>query len=431
MSSDELRLLAATAALAPGHTPRHAVILDFSGVLHIDEPVFRDTLARWLAGEDKDATGGPPVELFQLAHGRMVLLIPDERLAERRAALAQVAARLEAHARGLPHAEWFSLSREPERFADAVRLLVAEGLAGDHPEAPPASDDLDRFLAMERSLHAVDLSSLVRQSVVYRLLPGGGLEPDMLEMTVSLAAVGRLFGIDLSASPWLYDRVTALLDRRMLYHLLRDHDEHALPVAVKLHAATVAGSEFAAIMTRLPARWAGRLVVELPHVEWQADRAGMVAAITAARQAGLGLALDHVPLDVLGPADLPEVDWYRIPWTRDDGSRIDLSKAADALAHVGPGRCILARCTDPRAVRDARAAGIPRVEGPAANDLARLGEGEDAPEREVTLRPDNRKAPEAADSAPPEPPGLLSRLAGWLHPAQPPPGEPAKGGDEA
>ncbi|MFM2041911.1 MAG: hypothetical protein RLY86_487 [Pseudomonadota bacterium] len=400
MRTDEIKLLAAADALARAHPPKHAVILDLSGVLHIDEPVFHRTLSRWLGGVegprpagadgggagkggasqggasqggDGGDAGSGGVAAFELSHGRLALVIDDGVLPVRRAALARVAGVLAEHRRGAMRARWFSLAQpgEAEAFAAAVRDLARDAAGGDRPGDLPTDDAMDRFLAMERSLHAVDLSGLVRQLPVYRIDPGTMPRIVMLELTVSIPEIERLFGLRLADDPWLYGRVTELLDRRMLYHLARDRDDHPLPLAVKMHAATVAGAEFTTRIAALPAKRHGRLVVELPWLEWEQDREMVVAAISAARRMDLGIALDHVPMTAVRSGDLPEVDLYRILGRDDGGTAADLGEAAGPwVEKLGATRCLLARCTEAQMITDGLAAGIRLFEGKAVDRMA-------------------------------------------------------------
>lgn len=371
MKTEEIRLLTDAAALAQGEGPhRHAVILDLSGVLHIDEPVFHRTLARWLKGDAGPTAGPAGIESYELARNRLALVIDDERLQERRAVLAQVAGLLAEHRRGMLKAAWFELPRDLDGFVQTVRQLAEQASLGDRPEALVVDDRLGRFMAVERSLHAMDLTMLVRQQPVYRFTDESGApvvepEPVLLELTVALMELERLFDVPVQRDPWLYSRVTELLDRRMLSYLLHDGDSHRLPVALKLHSATVSDPEFGRLVSRFPAQRHGRVVVELPWLEWEAHREAVVEAITVARSKELGVAIDHVPLAALAGGGFPEADYYRVPWIDDAGHANGLDGAAAIIRTVGVERCILARCSERRAVEEGLAAGFRLLQGPA------------------------------------------------------------------
>lgn len=373
-------LLAAAERYRQDRPPRHAVILDLSGLLHIDEPVFRHTLHRWLAGDGKPAGDGATIILFDPGKDKLILSIPNALLTERRQALARVASALAAHHRGELRTEWFDLSRQGDNFAEMARLLVEQAGSEQYPDAPPAADALDKFMEIERTLHSVDLSSLLREQMIFRFDDEQGLVPVMIERTVAIEALDRLFSTHMRREPWLFDQVTALLDRRMLFDLLRDEAVHAMPVAVKLHAATVAGDEFKEMTARFPARLHGKLVVEMPFLEWEGDRETFGKALAQARADDIAVAMDHVPALAPSDTELPKADWYRIPWLGDDGMPVDLSAGISWLGPVDRGRCILTRCRDDQALNDARTLGFDYVEGPAAmrayRDGVRVGEEE-------------------------------------------------------
>ena len=403
-------LLAAAEQFRRDRPQRHGVIFDISGLLHIHEPVFRGMLRRWLVGDGPPATDGTAVTLFDTGRNTLVLCVPDSLLAERRQALSRLAQALAAHHRGELRAEWFDLSHQAEKFADAIGDLVAQVQSEQYPDAPPAVDALDRFMEIERTLHAADLSSLLREQLVFQMDEGQGLVPVMVERTVSIEALDRLFSTHLRREPWLFDQTTALLDRRMLFDLLRDHAIHTLPVAVKLHAATVAGSAFREMTARFPARLHGKLVVEMPFLEWVADRERFQTAVTQARADEIGVALDHVPATAPSDTALPSVDWYRIPWLGDDGKPVDLS---DGIAWLGPvdrARCILTRCRDDQALEDARKLGFRYVEGAAATRAYREGIRVDDEQRRERTAPAGDNPP--AEEEPAKPASWWSRLFG-------------------
>lgn len=371
MKTDETRLLADALRWAETPPDRHAVILDLSGLLHSDDPLFRRMLARWIAGAaTADTEPAAGVAVYELAHARLVLAIDAAALSERRTALAQVAGRLAEHRRGAIKATWFDLKAEAEAFAKAVRGLQELAGSGDMPVEPPLEDGFGKFLTIERNLHAVDLAPLVRQQQAFYIDDSGTPEPVLLEVTVALSELERMFHVTLRGGGWLFGMVTEMLDRRMLYHLLRDKSQPAVPVAVKLHAATVRDPGFGRLLSQFPARKHGRLVIELPHLEWDADPAGVEAAIEVARANDLAVALDHVPFAALRSGRLPPVDYVRVPWLDDAGARADLTDGRAVVEAVGRERCILARCAERAAVDDGLAAGFRIMQGAAVSRLA-------------------------------------------------------------
>ncbi|OYQ36676.1 hypothetical protein CHU95_03690 [Niveispirillum lacus] len=368
---------------------RHAAILDLSGLLHLDELDFRRTLRRLLVGDVKPTADGANVVLFDSGKDKLVLSIPDSLLPERRQALGRVVEALATHQKGELQTTWFDLSREADEFANAVRDMVERLGTQQYPDAPPAADALDKFLEMERTLHAVDLSSLLREQMIFRLEDEQGLVPVMVERTVSIEALDRLFATHMRREPWLFDQATALLDRRMLYNLLRDDAVHTLPIAVKLHADTVAADEFSEMTAQFPARLHGKLVVEMPFLEWVADRELFRKALGRAKADEIAVAIDHIPAIAPSDTELPVVDWYRIPWLGDNSAPLDLSAGIAWLGPVARARCILTRCRDDQALEDARRLGFRYVEGAAANrayrDGLKIGE-EPRPDRAASAR---------------------------------------------
>jgi hypothetical protein len=418
---DETALLSTLTSLAAdiqaGTTRRHAVVIDLSGILHIDEPVFHRTLVQALAADGK---GSATAQAFELAHNRIVLLVDSAMLADHQAVIAGVADVLRQHRRGLMEMRWFDLSDGAEALSEHLRALAEAAVSRDRPEALTAGDSLARFLVIERSLHAVDLSSLVREHLIWQFPDGEAPRALFSEITVALEELERLFDVSLLRSPVLLSRVTELLDRRMLYYLMRDREAHPLPIAVKLHAETVASAEFRKVASDFPAKRHGDLIVQLPWLEWKLAAAKVTAAIASVRHFNMRVALDHVPLAGLDPAALPPVDYLRVPFVDRDGDRIDLDQAAAALAKVGAERCILSRCHTAEAVSLGRQAGFRLLEGRALREAvqsALSGEGTAAPAG--TAAPHDRAGVAAAGEPPTAKPGWLQRLFGGQPAAAP------------
>lgn len=417
MTTDEIRLVADAAGWTIHPTDRHAVLLDLSGVLHADDPVFRRTLVRWLMGAAAhDAAPPTGVSVYELAHSKLVLIIDADVLEDRRKALARVAGSLVEHRRGAIKATWYDLRREAVAFSAAARHLLRIAGAGELPPDHPEDDRMDAFLKLEGGLHAVDLTPLIRQQYAYRIGTKGMLEPILLETTVSVADIERLYDVSMRGNAWLFGLATEILDWRMLHHLVREPSDFPVPVAVKLHAGTIRDPDFGQLLSQFPANKHGRLVVELPYVEWVSDPEAVRAAIATAHRHDLAAALDHVPLTALSKDGLPDVEYVRIPWIDDAGARADMAGARGAIEAFGAERCVLARCGDRKALEDGVGAGFRIFQGAVVTKMAAekrriaidgMGAGVIAEEAKYTVAAGGGVEP------PPEPPPSSGAFA-WL-----------------
>lgn len=387
--------------------PRLALTLDLAGLLHIDEPVFRKALTAALAADRTSHA----MRQFELPHHLLVMVGGDEAMAERRQTVAAVGRVLSQHGRGQIHARLFDLAAGTGPLAAHLRERAQMQGSPDRVEHLEKPTELARFMAIERSLHGVDLSALLRQYPIWRAAPEEGGEPQAMaiEYTVALPDVERLFDVQILDNPMLMAQVTELLDRRMLYHLLRDRDQHPVPIAVKLHATTVIGDEFARIASELPVRWRGNLIIELPWLEWKLVPALVTNAAAILRRQGLLSALDHVSPAALAADALPAVDFFRVPHSDGSDAPFAADQATAGLQKHGADRCILSRCHTAEAVEQGRAAGFLLFEGAAAHAALLSGGGADnAPAAAVQRAAEEEAA--AASAATGSATGWLSRL---------------------
>ncbi|MDZ5647634.1 hypothetical protein [Nitrospirillum sp. BR 11828] len=335
----------------------------------------------------------------------------------------------DAH-QGKVDVHWFDLPREAKALVACLRTLTGEGSL---LSPAPATDELAALLRIERGLHGTDLSSLVRRHPIYRVSDdAASLEPIMLEQTVDLAALERLFQVTVVGVPWMHARVTEVLDQRMLRHLLHEDASSRLPIAVKLHAGTVRNGTFAALLDELPAHWHARLAIELPYAEWLVAPDAVGEALRIGRLRQCLMVLDHVPLDRAADLPLPKDVLLRLMPALPNGPdgtaaplRAHDVPTAAALRHalrvLGAERCILTHCDSLAVVHSALEAGVRMLQGqavadfaemraqitPAATSEAKAGTPEDGPAGDDAA---------AAESETPSS-GLSpwGRMLGWLH----------------
>jgi len=268
----------------------------------------------------------------------------------------------------------YDLPTHGDLLMDALDDTVAPQAAP--PPAPGAPLDPAGLATLEAALVQADVARFVRRRPVWRL---GRREAatawEKRTLSVGELAAGLLPGHDLHASPWLFRRLTRMLDRRVL-SLLTSPGEltNAGPFALDLNVASVLSPEFLRFDTALPGVLRGRVTIELMPADVMADPAAFIFARGFARARGYRLLLRDVTPPLVRVLSLPalEMDHLQLSWSPD---LMGLDPAADAqfLAACAPERAVLARTDDQAALTWGLQAGIRLFQGAAADALA-LGE---------------------------------------------------------
>ncbi|WP_148293784.1 hypothetical protein [Azospirillum sp. B4] len=425
----------------------HAVLLDLSGVADAYEPVIHRIVNAELKAITGDAASDLRVSTYRVGDYGWLLIGGEDGLPALLAAADRISHVFADAHQGKVDVHWFILPQEAKPLAACLRLLAGERSA---PPPPPALNDVTTVLQIERALHNADLSSLIRRDSIHQVDKNGTLTPVMMEQTVDLEALEKMFTVNILKSPWMLARVTEILDQRMLRHLLHQEPTPRMPIAIKLHAGTVRHADFNTLLDELPAYWHARLVIELPYAEWRAAPAAVEAALAIGRKRQCMLALDNIPADL--PPDTALPDDVLLRFTTDAGKgapemgasgmgaglggpgmghgpatlrphAVPHTPALKALIHrLGVERCILTHCDSLALVRQGLDAGFRLLQGPAVTDFVEMRR-----ELPANAPADKTPAAEETDDVLPEdgtpdekPPGFWARLRRWLHrPAAP------------
>lgn len=271
--------------------------------------------------------GADRARLFEAAAGRIVAVWRGE--AEE--ALAEVTATLGHLVAGSPGApEPTALVSLFDLPGGAMALLRAAERPGPAPDAAPQERrplDPLALARLERDLAQADLASFARRQPVCRLGEAG---PELAweKRMLSVAALGAALapGVDLAADPWLFRRLSRVLDRRLLALLAAPGElQGAGPFGLDLNVATLLSPEFLRFDNALPGRLRGRVVLGLAPADIVSDPAAFVFARGFARGRGYRLLLQGVTarlLPALCPArfELDHIQLRHDPSLQADGA---------------------------------------------------------------------------------------------------------------
>lgn len=249
---------------------------------------------------------------------------------------------------------------------DAEALLAALGapaIGFVPPPAPGTPLDPALLAAVERSLLRADVACFVRRRPVFRQRRGSfqlAWERRSLRLRDIAAAICPEH--DLRADPWLFRRLSLMLDRRMLA-LLSDTAElrGAAPFALDLNVASLVSPAFLRFDAALPMTLRGEITLGLLAADLLADPAEFAFARDFVQSRGYRLLLRHANPSLLRVIDLAatRVDVAEFRWRPDLPARFD-------AAVLPPGPALLLTGIDSGPARDwALEHGIPLLEGPA------------------------------------------------------------------
>jgi hypothetical protein len=254
----------------------------------------------------------------------------------------------------------------PEDAAE-LRFIIAAMDA-----APPPRDDPRRgkalngatLASLEAALACADLSRFARRRAVCAR-SDDGFELRWEQRTLNIAELADTLAPDhdLQAEPWLYLRLTRMLDRRLL-NLLAAPEElrGARAFSLALNVGSILSPDFLRFDAALPATLRGQVILDLLPADLMADAAAFRFARDFARARRYRLMLRGIGADLLDvfPRALAGVDLIQIEWSPDLAER-----EVEQPAHM-----VLSGADTPAALEWGFAQGIELFQGRLAREDA-------------------------------------------------------------
>lgn len=256
---------------------------------------------------------------------------------------------LPAEAERLLHEAERSIVGRRERSAAPGTDLVFE-LPHTLRKLDPES--LDR---LEQGLALADMSRFARRKPICHA-SSNGMQLTWEDRTLSIKELIDTVapGCDAKSEPWLFRRLTRVLDRRMLAILSDPQDlRGAGPFGLTLNVASVLSPEFLRFDAALPPALRNRVVISLLPADVAADAGAFAFARNFARGRSYRVCLRAVSAALLPVLDLPamELDYVQLAWSPD---LHDLPSLPDS----GGARWIMGRPCTGDAIAWGRRAGI-------------------------------------------------------------------------
>lgn len=395
-------------ALREAPEPLAALLVDLRDVEHADDPRFVRTLDHYL----ESWLGARKREVFRLPGPRLLILASADAPALLRGSAEALGGVLRHHGFGQLAFTLYDVATEAARMvADILPADLAGRAAALATAAHAPTAALGDLLEVERALQGADLGSLIREQPIWSIAAESEPKPVRVELAVAIDELEARLGVPLRRNSWLRHEAAALMDRGLLRHLRRDRADDDRRLAIDLHTGTILDDEFADLALALPGEQRERLTAELACWEFGLSLPRVEAAAARLDDLGIGVAVDHVPLDALATFDLGAVTPAYVKALWPPAGADAAARLAGGVARFGADRLVLWRCDTPDALDTGRAAGVVLFQGHAADAAAR------APHPPSEMPPPAPAEAEETDTdaGPPEDsagPGLLGRLFG-------------------
>ena len=276
--------------------------------------------------------------------------------------------------------DYMELRRAASVYLDATGAPMVGPAAAAAPPAKPLKDELDGPLTawtlsrIENALTEMDLTGYLRSQTVYELDGQGGWLPLFEEHYTSVAELHRdkFPKVVLQPDDRMFMELCRALDRRSVPEIIRRH--RAKPGrrnSLNVSLATFAGAFFGKFIKEAGESERKSLILEINRSDLLHQPRETVKALTAMREAGFGIALDGVTLDLLAITNLHRVDFDFIKiaitpstmWLLKDGDCVA------ALKKLQRDKIILCRCEKASALAVGQAFHMTKFQGWAIDKL--------------------------------------------------------------
>lgn len=347
-----------------------------------------------MSGLDALADGGG-IQVFALSNADIVAVFTRDRLAAVRAEVEKICYLFGEDPLLRAHRErfltWFDLEKDYEDLLRAVRGRADDSVEPDDaaPAVAPKSRIAERQLQggaltpaklerIERVLESADVSNLVRRQAVCAVAPDQSVLPRYNELYVSIAELRDtvLPGGDLAGNPWLFRRLTQILDRRVLAVLTTSETTFGDGgISVNVNVSTLLSDAFAALDQGLAGIGPSAVAFELQAVDIFSDIAAFLFARDFAHRKGFRIHLDGLrwqDADIIDCLALG-VDTVKVPWDKamvdEDGE--GRAALAQLVRELGDDRVVLIRVDSMAALTAGLAAGVSLFQGYHIDALVR------------------------------------------------------------
>jgi hypothetical protein len=282
-------------------------------------------------------------------------------------------------------ATWFNVETQYDEILKFVQTLITEDQKVAKQSSRAASDTRaalrnkqqrgepltpEVLARVETALVRADLSNLVRRQFSCSLAPNGSPISIFSELFISIKDLREtlLPGVDLLANRWLFQHLTATLDRRMLAMLAKtDTITISGDISFNMNVSTILSPEFLAFDDNLTANRRGAMIVELQEVDIFADLGAYIFAREFIQERGYRICIDGLTHTTMAMIDRERLgaDLVKMVWHGDlvEGGAEMQKRIRAMVRRTGANRIVLCRCDSREAVDFGHSVGINLFQG--------------------------------------------------------------------
>ena len=260
-------------------------------------------------------------------------------------------------------------------LGDIISKRAASEARSDRGE-PLSPSELNR---VEDALQRADFSSHIRRQPVCAFVENNKPEVVFTEVFVSIGDLRETLmpNTDLASNPWLFQRLTQTLDKRVLAQLNRRDDRSLMRegFSINLNIQTVLSEEFLSFDENLnPATQ--EIVIELRAEDIFADPASFMFARDFVHERGYRICIDGLTVQTYPYVDQERigVGLSKLSWSKDLPGMLGTEQGdelRELILERKRGRTILARVDNENAVKVGREYGISLFQGRFIDGLMR------------------------------------------------------------
>jgi len=285
-------------------------------------------------------------------------------------------------------ATWFDLSsgEDFDTFLAAATDLAVQAKRKPGEMATGRGDQRMAVLPLSPSnltstnvkLEAMRVADLIRRQACLKVSPGCGGVLEFRELFISMNEVSERLaeGVNLFASPWLFQYLTKTLDRRVISTILKEDYKNLLDaISINLNISTVLSKEFEDLH-RVAAEHADKVIVELQFIDILADMRNYTYARDSLQERGYRVVVDGLsPLSIefFDPAPLKS-NFLKVAWGPEFDGNDGVMRSF--ISSASKDSVILARVESQAAVKWGLNLGISRFQGFYIDQVVqRMGSG--------------------------------------------------------
>ena len=282
---------------------------------------------------------------------------------------------------------WYDLSSRDDYdrfYGTSEQLLAAAAAAARRAEAQQAAAAKGvpltavNLVEIERKMKTVRISDLIREQPALQIGIGGQAALLFRENYIAMTELRDRIapGVNLFSSPWLFQYLTEVIDRKMLALIAqRELAGNRTAVSLNLNINTVMGRDFQEFHQAVGDN-AAKIIVELQILDIFADMNAYTFARESLQKRGYRVVVDGVnplALHFFDPGTL-KADFVKVAWGPEfagEASGSQVAEAREVVSRTGKDKVILARVDTEHAVKWGLSLGVTRFQGHFVDRLAK------------------------------------------------------------